>query len=149
MGESQIDRALHLARDAHRGQVDKLGVDYLKHVEAVAEAVRHLGEVYQITALLHDSIEDCDDRDVVSLKDIADLFGVAVADAVDCMTKRPDESYDDGYLPRVLRNEIARQVKLADVRHNRSRLHLLSDPATRDRLQTKYDKTLAVLTAQS
>ncbi|MDR3157663.1 MAG: hypothetical protein LBU11_01355 [Zoogloeaceae bacterium] len=59
---SKIAEALQLAEAAHRGQFDKLGVDYIEHVKAVAHAVRHLGEKYEITGLLHDSLEDCEDR---------------------------------------------------------------------------------------
>jgi (p)ppGpp synthase/HD superfamily hydrolase len=40
----RISEALQLAKIAHHGQYDKLGVEYIEHVKAVAQAVRHLGE---------------------------------------------------------------------------------------------------------
>lgn len=139
------EQALKLAITAHKGQVDKLGVDYIEHVKAVASAVRHFGEDYEITALLHDAIEDCQDRTLISLEIIANRFGDKIAAAVDCMTKRRGEDYEGGYLSRVRSNNIARKVKKADVQHNLSRIDLLDDIEMGKRLRTKYSKAIAGL----
>ena len=140
----RLARAEALAMAAHKGQVDKLGVDYIEHVRAVARAVAHLDGDHQIVALLHDSIEDCPDRDVVSDPIIRAGFGDVVADAVDAMTRRAAEDYFADYLPRLLANPIAVQVKRADLAHNRSRLHLL-DAETGARLAAKYEKVARIL----
>ena len=136
-----VSEALRLAQAAHRGQRDKLGVDYLEHVKAVARAVSPLGETCEIVGLLHDSVEDCDDRSIVSFEIIAAKFGEKVAEAVRAMTKQPGEDYESSYLPRVMANPIAAMIKRADVAHNYGRLHLL-DPQTRDRLNVKYQAFL-------
>ncbi|WP_417794825.1 HD domain-containing protein [Terasakiella pusilla] len=131
------DDALELARKAHAGQVDKLGVPYIEHVRAVASAVAHLGLNFEIVGLLHDSLEDCTDRSLVSMEILTERFGSEIAEAVAAMTKQPHEDYDTQYLPRVMSNPIAAAVKRADVAHNKSRLHLL-DPIARSRLAAKY-----------
>ncbi|MCL1826072.1 MAG: HD domain-containing protein [Betaproteobacteria bacterium] len=135
---AKVAEALQLAETAHHGQVDKSGVKYVEHVKAVAQKVRHLGEKYEIVGLLHDSVEDCKDRSIVSFEMIAEKFGEEIAQAVRAMTHEPGESYHESYLPRVMKNPISAQVKRADVAHNYGRLHLL-DAQTGDRLRAKYE----------
>lgn len=137
--ESHLAAAFRIAISAHADQVDKLGVPYIEHVKAVAQAVAPLGFEYQIVGLLHDSLEDCDDRSIVSMELLRNLFGPKVATAIDAITKRADENYEKNYLPRVMSNPIAAEVKRADVAHNRSRLHLLK-PEVRKKLLDKYDR---------
>ena len=48
--------ALRIAFDAHRGQVDKAGIDYVHHPLHLAEQMDTEEEI--CTALLHDVIED-------------------------------------------------------------------------------------------
>jgi len=139
------EQALRLAMAAHKGQVDKLGVDYIEHVKAVASAVRHFGADYEITALLHDSIEDCQDRSLVSFMIIRNKFGNEIATAIDCITKRCGEDYEKGYLSRVRNNKIAKEVKKADVQHNLSRIDLLDDIEMKERLRAKYSKVISGL----
>jgi len=142
--DTLLTQARQIARAAHAGQVDKLGVDYFEHVRAVADAVAHLGTDHVITGLLHDTLEDCDDRTIVSPALLEARFGARIAHAVDAMTKRDGEDHERDYLPRILANPIARAVKRADVTHNLSRLHLL-DPADQSRLRNKYDAVLKLL----
>jgi (p)ppGpp synthase/HD superfamily hydrolase len=135
---AKIAKALELAEAAHRGQFDKSGVSYIEHVKAVAHAVQHLGEKYEIVGLLHDSLEDCKDRSIVSFEIIATKFGKEIAEAVRSMTRQPDEDYQKNYLPRVMNNPISAVIKRADVAHNYGRLHLL-DAQTNARLRAKYE----------
>lgn len=134
----RVRRAVQIAERVHEGQRDKLGIESIGHVLAVADAVRHLGEDYEITALLHDSVEDCTDSTIVSLPLIEDLFGAGVRDAVDRMTKRNGEIYGEDYLRRVARSPVSKAVKLADIAHNCGRLNLLPDLTIRRRLEQKY-----------
>jgi len=135
---TKIAEALKLAETVHRGQFDKLGVDYIEHVKAVAHAVQHLGEKYEIVALLHDSLEDCKDQSIVSFEIIAAQFGNEIAEALYAMTRQPDEDYQNDYLPRVMSNPLSAEIKRADVAHNYGRLHLL-DAHTNARLRAKYE----------
>ncbi|PGA49505.1 GTP pyrophosphokinase, partial [Bacillus thuringiensis] len=53
---SYIKIAHEIAKKAHAGQVDKAGIDYIKHPEAVASFVNTAEE--KATAYLHDVLED-------------------------------------------------------------------------------------------
>ena len=139
-----IAKAEHIARTAHAAQVDKLGVPYFNHVRAVADAVAHLGTEYEIVGLLHDSLEDCDDPNIVSPDILIAEFGPTIAAAVDAMTKRAGEDYAQDYIPRLLSNTVARAVKRADLAHNLSRMDQL-DPAQQTRLRAKYGAVLKML----
>ena len=138
----RLMQAVKLAERAHAGQVDKLGKPYIEHVRTVAATVAHLGESYEVVGLLHDSLEDCDDRSLISMPILIEMFDLEIAAAVDAMTKRPGEDYESEYLSRVMANPIASEVKKADVAHNRSRLHLLPLEASL-RLSKKYNLFVA------
>lgn len=56
-----IDLALRIATQAHKGQKDKGGNDYILHPIAVAEKVKH--PYCKIVALLHDVIEDTEETE--------------------------------------------------------------------------------------
>jgi (p)ppGpp synthase/HD superfamily hydrolase len=105
------EKALALATEAHKGQTDKAGQDYILHPLAVAESVST--QTAKIVALLHDTVEDAE----VSLDDIKLVFGETVAEAVDALTRRDGEEYFK-YLERVKANPLAKEVKLADLKHN-------------------------------
>jgi hypothetical protein len=79
------------------------------------------GEEAQIVAVLHDVIEDTS----VTADDLRKAgFSEKLVAAVLCVMHRKDDSYAD-YVVRCKGNEIARQVKLADLKDN-SRLDPLS-----------------------
>jgi (p)ppGpp synthase/HD superfamily hydrolase len=68
----------------------------------------------QIAAVLHDAIEDTD----LELADLTEAgYSAEIVAAVDSLTHRAMESYED-YIDRVAANEIARPVKVADLREN-------------------------------
>lgn len=109
---SLTERALSLATEKHRGQVDKGGAPYIRHPEAVARMLETDDE--KVVALLHDIVEDTD----VTLGDLEPLgFSKKQIDAIDALTKRRGESYES-YLSRVRGNALARKVKVADITHN-------------------------------
>lgn len=118
-----IDIALAIARKAHAGQVDKAGVDYIQHPLYVASQVKT--EQEKAVALLHDVLEDSD----ITAADLL-AYGLSneVVTAVQTLTKKKGQSYQD-YLEKVKSNNLARVVKLADLKHNSdlSRLKSVSD----------------------
>ena len=69
-----------------------------------------------IVSLLHDVVEDSAEWTVDML---VEDFGQQVGDAVEAITKREGESYRE-YIERVRTNEIARRVKIRDIRDNLS-----------------------------
>jgi (p)ppGpp synthase/HD superfamily hydrolase len=111
-----LQRALQRAIVAHEGQ--KYGTQpYYVHVLNVWEQVKyHGGNVsQQIIALLHDTVEDSNGR--VTLALIRRDFGDRIADAVDALTRRKNETHDD-YLARVKSSKDATVVKRADAYMN-------------------------------
>ena len=136
-----IDIALAIAKKAHAGQVDKAGVDYIQHPLYVASQVKT--EQEKAVALLHDVLED-------SNITVADLlaYGLSneVVTAVQTLTKKKGQSYQD-YLEKVKSNNLARVVKLADLKHNSdlSRLKSVSD-TDRKRVE-KYKNAIRYLSA--
>lgn len=134
-----IDIALAIARKAHAGQVDKAGVDYIQHPLYVASQVKT--EQEKSVALLHDVLEDSD----ITAADLL-AYGLSneVVTAVQTLTKKKGQSYQD-YLEKVKSNDLARVVKLADLKHNSdlSRLKSVSD-TDRERVE-KYKKAIYYL----
>ena len=135
-------QALAIAKDAHKGQVDKAGVDYIQHPLFVASLVE--GELAKTVALLHDVVEDSD----WTLEDLR-MEGLPeeVVQAVGILTKKRNENYEE-YILRVKQNPLARQVKLADLKHN-SDLSRLTNVTDRDRKRVaKYQKAISFLSEE-
>ena len=118
-----INIALSIAKKAHAGQVDKAGIDYIQHPLYVASQVKT--EQEKAVALLHDVLEDSD----ITAADLL-AYGLSneVVTAVQTLTKKKGQSYQD-YLGKVKSNNLARVVKLADLKHNSdlSRLKTVSN----------------------
>jgi len=107
-----LTRAIEIAVEAHRGQVDKCKEPYILHPLAVMTAMDTHAE--KIVAVLHDVIEDTDH----SLLDLSlEGFSENIIDAIDAITKRDNETYFE-YINRVKENPLATKVKLADLKHN-------------------------------
>ena len=105
-------KAFVFAYMAHRGQKDKAGKPYILHPVNVAKRVK--GKERKIVALLHDIVEDTE----ISLDKLEKMgFGDEIVEAVKAITKTKGEEYAD-YLKRVKNNDIAKDVKLADLAHN-------------------------------
>ena len=122
----EFEKALEIAREAHEGQKDMSGRDYILHPIAVSEFC--VTERGKIAALLHDVVEDT----AVTLDDLrAAGFGEDIVTAVDCISKRKGEELPD-YLGRVALSDIATEVKFADMRHNGTRW-----PADRPKKEVK------------
>lgn len=134
-----VKLARQLAIEAHDGQVDKQGHEYILHPVAVAHRVRHMGAWYEAAALLHDVLED-------SHVEYADLIAAGipagVADAVALLSRDPDQSYKE-FIESIVAsgNPIALEVKFADLSHN-------LDPrrgAIPESLARRYQKAQAIL----
>ncbi|WP_342359474.1 HD domain-containing protein [Terrarubrum flagellatum] len=139
-----IEDALMLAADKHRGQTDKAGLPYILHPLRV---MHHLGldatMQERMAALLHDLVEDTD----VTLDDLrAQGFPAEVVQAVDSLTKRPEEKED--YFAAVRRagaDPIGRKVKIADLTDNMD-VRRIRSPTDKDRLRIeRYRKALDLL----
>jgi (p)ppGpp synthase/HD superfamily hydrolase len=107
-----LEDAILLAAQAHRGQVDKVGQPYILHLLRVM--LRLEGEAAQMAGVLHDLVEDTS----YSFDDLRGLgYAEEVVQALDCLTHRPDESYE-AFIERASANPLARRVKRADLEDN-------------------------------
>ncbi len=88
----RIQRAYRIAAAAHGDQQRKSGESYISHPLAVAKVVAEFGldDVAISAALLHDAVEDT----AVSLEQISEEFGEAVAHVVDGVTKLDRVHFD-------------------------------------------------------
>jgi len=131
--------AFEIAKEAHAGQTDKAGLDYILHPQQVAATVTTDEE--KAVALLHDIIED---TDVTASELLAKGLPIAVVEAVKALTKKKNQNYAD-YLDDVKRNGLATTVKLADLKHN-SDLSRLEKITQKDRERAeKYRKAIEYL----
>jgi (p)ppGpp synthase/HD superfamily hydrolase len=137
-----LGRAIRIAREAHTGQVDKSGAEYIGHPLRVMAGVESVEE--KKVAALHDVVEDSP----WTIRDLrAEGFSDEVLAAVDALTKRPGESLAES-MARVVALPLARTVKLADVADNSNPERLALLPIVdRVRLQKKYQETSALLAA--
>ena len=144
--DSMVAVAERIARAAHRGQTDKAGGPYIAHPAHVAAqvAAEGAGQAAQCVAWLHDVVEDT----AATLDDLrAAGLPEEVVEAVDAMTRRPDED-DFAYIERVRANPLATVVKLADLAHNMD-LSRLPDIRPRDlERQEKYRRAVEILTRE-
>ncbi|MDC0509506.1 GTP pyrophosphokinase [Gammaproteobacteria bacterium] len=144
MNTSNIIKAKEIAIRVHGDLVDKKDYPYMAHVFDVALRVAHLGESYEIVALLHDAIEDAKPEDF--RKEITEVietsFSKEIILAIKAMSKRQGEDYFEDYLPRLKANEIATQVKIADSSHNLSKAHLFDEITLQEKFRNKYIKVL-------
>ena len=110
---STLKRAIEIARQAHAGQVDKGGADYIGHPLRVME--RGENEEQKIVGVLHDVVEDSD-WTFEMLEE--EGFAPAIIEALKCVTNLSDgEDYDD-FISRVMTNPLAVKVKLYDIEDN-------------------------------
>jgi (p)ppGpp synthase/HD superfamily hydrolase len=107
-----LENAIALAVEAHRGQKDKNGGPYILHPLRVMFRVET--DVERIVAVLHDVVEDTG-RTFDDLRALG--FSEEVLQALDCVTKRAGENYED-FVERSASNPIAHRVKLADIEDN-------------------------------
>jgi (p)ppGpp synthase/HD superfamily hydrolase len=113
-GPTLLERAIALAVEAHEGQRTSSGAPYVLHPFRVMLALAD--ETERVVAVLHDTVENCADR--VTLDRLrSEGYPPEVVDAVDRLTRRPDEPYA-AFVERIAPSRLARRVKLADLRDN-------------------------------
>lgn len=140
---STLEKAIEIATEAHQGQFDKAGRDYIGHPLRVMEMGKT--EEEKIVGVLHDVIEDTD----WTFEKLAEEgFSDEVIAALRCVTKiYENENYDD-FIDRVKKNPLAVAVKINDLTDNMDirRLPYLSDKDVK-RLK-KYLKAYKRLTGE-
>ena len=119
-----IEKAIQIATEAHNGQFDKSGKEYIGHPLRVMEM--GMTEQEKIVGVLHDVVED---SDWTFEKLETEGFSQEIIAALKCVTKLSEnENYDD-FIERVKKNPLAVAVKINDLTDNMDirRLPYLSD----------------------
>ena len=132
-------KAMKIAYEAHKNQVDKSGMPYIYHPIHLAEQMQD--EKTTCVALLHDVIEDTD----ITLADLQkEGFPASILDALRLMTHDDAVPYMD-YVRQIKKNPIAKAVKLADLAHNSdlTRLDVIDEKA--QKRAEKYKEAIAIL----
>lgn len=137
-----LEKAIEIAVEAHRGQVDKAGKIYILH--PIRVMLRGKNETEMIVGILHDTVEDTPiTLDMLRLEG----FSQEVLAAITCITKEKGEPYRN-FIDRVLTNPLATQVKLYDMEDNLNR-DRIPFPTLRDEARfSKYEKFHKVILKQ-
>ena len=140
---STLERAIQIATEAHKGQFDKAGREYIGHPIRVTEMGKTEDE--KIVGVLHDVIED---TDWTFERLEAEGFSQEVINALRCVTKTSENENYDEFIDRVKKNPLAAAVKINDLTDNMDirRLPYLSDKDVK-RLK-KYLKAYKRLTGE-
>lgn len=112
---STIARALEIAQEVHLHQLDKGGAPYIGHPVRVAAACK--SDEAKIVALLHDVVEDGANQGWSIARLRAEGFSETIIAAIESVTKRAGEQYDD-FVLRAGQSDLGREVKLADISDN-------------------------------
>jgi hypothetical protein len=103
----------------------------------------------QIVGLLHDVLEDCDEvwhRKVQEFATPAEYVALELLSRKVPGTNRTLNKRDDDYYAAIGNNQLARTVKLNDIRHNTSPERLNSlEPEEAQRLAMKYLKAVLAI----
>lgn len=134
-----LEKAIKIATEAHEGQTDKAGKEYILHPLRVMNSCAN--ETEKICAVLHDVVEDTK----ITLKDLKNEgFSDEILRVLDLLTKRNGESYDS-FIGRVCANETACRVKIADLKDNMD-LSRLKNPTEEDyKRRDKYLKAMEMI----
>ena len=115
-----IEKSLEIALKAYAGKKDKAGKTYILHPLRVM--ARMQSEEEMAVALLHDVIEDSE----YTADDLLEAeIPQTLVDAVQLLSKTDNESYEE-FIDKVLTNDIATKVKIADIEDNINVLRLNS-----------------------
>ena len=157
--KSKVELAMEIARRAHKGQLDRLGEDYIKHPMRVhRNLLTHPAfltldpqtrEDLEVAALLHDVIEDSGKgpgSERFTKEDLLKLgFTPRSIELTDLLTRK-DHIPADEYYADIYNDEHAKLVKWSDISDNRNvdRVAKLND-ADAARLKDRYEHALSII----
>lgn len=100
--------------------------------------------VEQMAAVLHDAIEDTE----LEIDDLVEAgYAADVVAAVDHLSHRDGDTYEK-YIERVATNEVARRVKIADLRENLANNRRSVDAPGNAQRIARYESALTQLTTE-
>ena len=134
-------KAMKIAFEVHKDQMDKNGIPYIYHPMHLAEQMTDENAV--CTALLHDVVEDGE----ITFEQLeAQGFGTEIIEALKLLTHEKGVPYME-YIEKIKYNSLATVVKLADLEHNSdlTRLDVIDEKALKR--AEKYKKAIEFLKA--
>ncbi len=137
-------KALKIAYEAHKNQIDKSGLPYIYHPFHLAEQMETEDEI--CVALLHDVAEDTD----ITLEQLEEIgFNQEIIYALSLLTHDEKMPYMD-YVKRIkICSDLAKKVKLADIMHN-SDLSRLDSVSEKDKARVeKYNEAILMLSLEN
>lgn len=130
-----LEKAIAIAVEAHRGQIDKAGKPYILHPMRVMLAGKTENEM--ICGILHDIIEDTP----VSIEMLAEEgFSDTILTALRLLTHDRSTPYQE-YIEAITQNPLAIQVKLYDLHDNLNRERLGILTLEDEHRMSKYKKS--------
>jgi len=114
-----LARVIRFASKAHGGQVRRNGDPFVCHLYHVANELE--GKNQKILAILHDVVEKTEK----TWKDVFDYLSeiyskersMILSEGLNAISKAEDETYDY-YIARCGKNDLAREVKICDIKDN-------------------------------
>ena len=151
---ANLERAIHIATEAHEGQTRFDGSPYVEHPLRVMRTVANQGhsERVQIVGVLHDVVEDNEAWTFDRLRD--EGFGNDVIYPLELLTKEPGQDRMSNeerlalyelYIQRISVNACARAVKKADLFDNLDLTGLENPSKKRVMNIEKYGRALLYL----
>jgi (p)ppGpp synthase/HD superfamily hydrolase len=140
---ASVEDAIILAAQAHRGQryPSPEAEPYIFH--PLRMKIEFGDPLNQMAAVLHDVVEDADCR----IRDLTERgFPAVVITAIECLTHQPNEVYAD-YIERLSTNDVARRVKIVDLRHNLANNRRLPESRQATERISRYEEALTRLGA--
>ena len=136
-----LQRAIEIALEAHKGALDKGGNPYILH--PLRLMLQMDSEEEMVVAILHDVVEDSEKWNFDKLH--KEGFSKKIINSLRSITKENENEDYEKFIDRSMKDEIGRKVKVADISDNLdiSRLKELTD---KDILRiNKYKKALEKL----
>jgi (p)ppGpp synthase/HD superfamily hydrolase len=112
-----LAKAIKIASTAFENDYDKGGFPYIMHLLYVMHKVKNVSETAMICAILHDLIEDKEDKGYTFDYLQQEGFSEEVILILQLLTHRCETPYMD-YIKALSVHPIAKAIKMADLEHN-------------------------------
>ena len=136
-----LQRAIEIALEAHKGASDKGGNPYILH--PLRLMLQMDSEEEMIVAILHDVVEDSEKWSFDKLH--KEGFSKKIINSLRSVTKENENEDYEKFIDRSVKNKIGRKVKIADISDNLD-ISRLKEVTDKDILRiNKYKKALEKL----
>ena len=136
-----LQRAIEIALEAHKGALDKGGNPYILH--PLRLMLQMDSEEEMIVAVLHDVVEDSEKWSFDKLH--KEGFSKKIINSLRSVTKENENEDYEKFIDRSVKDKIGRKVKIADISDNLD-ISRLKEVTDKDILRiNKYKKALAKL----